>query len=67
VRIALDFADTLERGALQVLPASHRENTLAHGVNHRPPRARAVVAALEGQAVVTAHRPGGALFYNPCE
>jgi hypothetical protein len=65
VRIALDPADTAEVGALRLLPASHRENTLAHGVNHRPPRAREVVQQLEPAAVMPPHMPGGALFYNP--
>ena len=65
VRIALDPADTAEVGALRLLPTSHLENTLAHGVNHRPPRAREVVQQLEPVAVMPPHRPGGALFYNP--
>ena len=49
------------------LPAAgtHRENTLAHGVNHRPPRAVEVVASKQDEAVVVPHRIGGALFYSP--
>jgi hypothetical protein len=67
VRIALDPADTPQCGALVVLPGTHRENTLAHGVNNRPPRARMVVSEFEktNGAVVVPHRPGGALFYSP--
>ena len=63
VRIALDDADRPELAGLKLLPTSHRENALAN--MSETPRAREIVAELEGRAVLPPHRRGGALFYSP--